>query len=75
MSLGTLFTTEQIRGLPCKALVNHFKLDVTVADKSDKRYVDNFPLGKIPAFIGTKGFKLTEAIAIVIYRKYSIFWP
>ena len=74
MSLGTLFITEQVRGLPCKALVNHFNLDVTIAEKSDKRFVDNFPLGQIPAFIGTKGFKLTEAIAIVIYCKYSIFW-
>lgn len=70
MSTGTLFVTEQIRSLPPKALVKHFNLDVKLTDK-DESYQKNFPLAKIPAFVGPKGFKLHEVIAICIYCMYS----
>lgn len=66
MSLGTLFSTEQIRSLPPKALIKHFNLDVKL-EKEDESYKKHFPLGKIPGFIGPKGFKLHEVIAISIY--------
>ncbi|RCK57697.1 Elongation factor 1-gamma 1 [Candida viswanathii] len=66
MSQGTLYATQQIRSLAPKAIVKHFNLDVKVTDK-DAVYDKNFPLNKIPAFIGPKGFKLTEVIAISIY--------
>lgn len=70
MSQGTLYTTSQVRGVSPKALIKHFKLDIAVEDKEAAAYKANFPLNKIPAFIGPKGFKLTEAIAINVYRMY-----
>ncbi|EGW31703.1 elongation factor 1-gamma 1 [Spathaspora passalidarum NRRL Y-27907] len=66
MSQGTLYATEQIRSLAPKAIVQHFKLDVKITDKDDT-YHKYFPLNKIPAFIGPKGFKLHEIIAISLY--------
>ncbi|EER33444.1 elongation factor 1-gamma 1 [Candida tropicalis MYA-3404] len=69
MSQGTLFATQQIRSLAPKALIKHFNLDVKVSDK-DAVYEKNFPLNKIPAFVGPKGFKLTEVIAISLYCMY-----
>ncbi|CAK9439142.1 uncharacterized protein LODBEIA_P33660 [Lodderomyces beijingensis] len=66
MSLGTLYVTEQIRSLTPKAIVEYFKLDVKLSDK-DSAYEKSFPLNKIPAFIGPKGFRLTEVIAISVY--------
>lgn len=66
MSQGTLYTTEQARGILPKALIKHFNLDIKISDK-DSVFNKHFPLSKIPAFIGPKGFKLTEVIAISIY--------
>ncbi|CCG25611.1 Cam1 translation elongation factor eEF1 gamma [Candida orthopsilosis Co 90-125] len=66
MSLGTLYATQQIRSLPAKALAKYFNLDIKISDK-DAAYEKNFPLNKIPAFIGPKGFTLTEVIAICLY--------
>ncbi|CUM64999.1 uncharacterized protein PRCAT00002617001 [Priceomyces carsonii] len=74
MSLGTLYVAEQARGFVPKALVKHFNLDVKIAGKDDENYKKNFPLNKIPAFIGPKGFKLTEVIAVSIYCKYRNFY-
>lgn len=73
MSQGTLFVTEQARGIAPKAIVKHFNLDVKISDKEDAAYKKAFPLNKIPAFVGPKGFKLTEAIAISIYCMYQLF--
>lgn len=69
MSLGTLYATQQIRSLPAKALAKYFNLDIKISDK-DAAYEKNFPLNKIPAFIGPKGFTLTEVIAICLYCMY-----
>lgn len=66
MSQGTLYATVQARGILPKALIKHFGLDVKVSDK-DAVYNKHFPLNKIPAFVGPKGFKLTEVIAISLY--------
>ena len=70
MSQGTLYVTQQIRSLPPKALVKHFKLDIKLSDK-DEAFNKAFPLNKIPAFIGPKGFKLTEVIAVCLYCMYN----
>ncbi|KSA00133.1 uncharacterized protein AC631_04092 [Debaryomyces fabryi] len=70
MSLGTLFGAQQIRTVPAKALIKHFNLDVKVVETLDKAYEKNFPLAKIPCFVGPKGFKLQEVIAISIYCMY-----
>lgn len=70
MSLGTLFGDQQIRTVPPKALIKHFNLDVKIVGSDDAAYQKAFPLKKIPAFVGPKGFKLHEVIAISIYRMY-----
>ncbi|KAI5961016.1 TEF4 [Candida pseudojiufengensis] len=66
MSLGTLYVTQQTRSWVPKGIVKQFNLDVKLSDK-DETYHNSFPLNKIPAFIGPKGFKLTEVIAISLY--------
>lgn len=71
MSLGTLYTNSKIRGLPAKAIIVHYGLDVKVVETEDAKHKKVFPLQKYPAFIGPKGFKLTESIAITIYCMYS----
>lgn len=70
MSQGTLFADAKARVFSAEALIKHFKLDVDVSDRSAKAYKDNFPLNKVPTFLGPKGFKLSEAIAVNIYRMY-----
>lgn len=67
MSQGTLFVTPQIRCLPLKALVKHFNLDIVLSNKEDPVYQKYFPLNKVPAYVGPKGFKLHEVIAIALY--------
>lgn len=68
MSQGTLYANFRIRTVLPAALVEHFKLDVNVVEPP-ANYAEKFPLGKVPAFQGEKGFKLTETIAITLYRK------
>lgn len=72
MSLGTLFVTQHARSIAPRALAKHLNLDVKVSDWEDPAYKANFPLGKVPAFLGPKGFKLHEVIAVALYCKYNI---
>lgn len=76
MSQGTLYTGSFARGFLAKGLVQHLGLDVAVVDKStDAAFASKFPLGKIPAFVGPKGFKLTESIAVYSYRMFIYVCP
>lgn len=69
MSLGTLYDIEgKTRTIVPLALIKHFNLDISVA-AMDAAAKEKFPLGRVPAFEGANGFKLTEAIAINIYCK------
>lgn len=70
MSQGTLYNNGLARGFLPIALVKYLGLDVEVADvETDKEnFLKQFPLGKIPAFVGPEGFKLTEVMAISYYR-------
>lgn len=71
MSQGTLYASEKIRGLIAKALVKHFGLHVKVVNADESaEFKKIFPLKKVPAFVGPKGVKLTEVIAISIYCMY-----
>lgn len=72
MSQGTLFTTQLVRGLTPRALIKYFKLDVEIKDNEAAEFKDNFPLKKVPAFIGPKGLKLHETIAITYYCTYPL---
>ncbi|CCK67906.1 translation elongation factor EF1B gamma KNAG_0A02170 [Huiozyma naganishii CBS 8797] len=69
MSSGTLYASFRIRSVVPRALVNHFKLDVTIVDptKSGEQFAKDFPLKKVPAFVGAKGYKLTELMAVNYY--------
>lgn len=74
MSQGTLYANERVRALIPVALIKHFKLDVKIVDPAScKTYSKLFPLGKVPAFVGPKGVKLTEVIAISVYCMYIFF--
>lgn len=48
-------------------------LDVEVLDVKphDEKLVEEFPLGRVPGFIGADGYKLHECTAIAIYCKYT----
>lgn len=70
MSLGTLIGTTETRAILPVGLVKALKLDVKVESKGGADHLHNFPLQKVPCFIGNDGFKIHEAIAIIYYRKY-----
>ena len=73
MSLGTLYVNHGIRTVAVAALVRHFKLDVKIVDPATcSEFPKMFPLAKFPAFIGPKGVKLTEVIAIAVYCMYYL---
>ncbi|KAG7701931.1 hypothetical protein KL929_000734 [Ogataea haglerorum] len=70
MSLGTLYAGEATRVLAAKGVVKALDLDVKFGEKTDEAFQKNFPLGKVPAFIGPRGYKLNEAIAVLYYCEY-----
>lgn len=68
MSQGTLYVMDQSpRSFVLEDIVKHYKLDVKITTEKDAAYNAKFPLGKTPAFIGSKGYALTETIAIASY--------
>ena len=68
MSQGTLYTFPTPRSTILEALIKTYKIDVTVkAGAESEEFATYFPLKKAPAFVGPKGFKLTECIAIAYY--------
>lgn len=71
MSLGTLFGNGQTRAILPEGIVRAFNLDVKVLPGGSPEHVANFPLKKVPAFVGPHGFKIHEAIAVIYYRKYG----
>ncbi|CAI4044741.1 hypothetical protein SKDZ_11G1290 [Saccharomyces kudriavzevii ZP591] len=68
MSQGTLYINKSPRNFTAEALISHFKLDVKIADlEQSSEFASLFPLKQAPAFLGPKGLKLTEALAIQFY--------
>lgn len=71
MSQGTVYCFPgSPRSIFVDVLVKYFNLDINSVDVGsveDATYIKNFPLKKTPAFIGEKGFKLHEVIAISYY--------
>lgn len=75
MSQGTLYANERVRAIIPAALIKHFNLDVKIVDPAScSNYSKFFPLGKVPAFVGPKGVKLTEVIAISVYCMYTLLF-
>lgn len=74
MSQGLLYgdlkyEDRRIRTIIAGAIIKHFGLDVKIVnpDEDQDRFRNFFPTGKLPAFIGPGGYKLTEVIAVCIY--------
>ncbi|CAK9441776.1 uncharacterized protein LODBEIA_P56440 [Lodderomyces beijingensis] len=68
MSQGTLYLLPQSpRSFILQDLITYYKLDVKITTEKDDRFHHYFPLGKTPAFVGLKGYALTETIAIARY--------
>ena len=69
MSQGTLYANFRIRTWVPRGLVETLKLDIKVVtpDSAAEEFARDFPLKKVPAFVGPKGYKLTEAMAINYY--------
>lgn len=69
MSQGTLYANFRIRTWVPRGLVRALKLDVNVVtpDSAAEQFARDFPLKKVPAFVGPRGYKLTEAMAINYY--------
>ncbi|KAL4944985.1 hypothetical protein BDV06DRAFT_219792 [Aspergillus oleicola] len=73
MSFGVLYTRPfNPRSLAILAVAKVSNLDlevktITSSKDASSEYLELNPLGKIPTFVGTDGFFLTESIAIAIY--------
>ncbi|AET38268.1 translation elongation factor EF1B gamma Ecym_2548 [Eremothecium cymbalariae DBVPG len=70
MSQGTLISNNRIRCWVPRALVEYLNLDVKVlvAEENQDIWASNFPLKKVPCFLGPGGeFKLSEVIAVMVY--------
>jgi elongation factor 1-gamma len=69
MSFGKLYgSTGHGRSIPAVVAAKANGLDLEIVETTGgKTPTDINPLGKIPAFVGANGFKLTEAVAIAIY--------
>lgn len=65
--MSVLYAEEQIRTYLPKAIIKHYNLDVKVSAR-DAAYEKYFPTGKVPALVGPKGLKLTETLAVSLYR-------
>lgn len=75
MSQGTLYINRSPRNYASEALISYFKLDVKIADlKQSSEFASLFPLKQAPAFLGPKGLKLTEALAIQFYCMFHILF-
>ncbi|GMG56528.1 unnamed protein product [Ambrosiozyma monospora] len=66
MSQGTLYAGDQTRCIFPRGLVKVLNLDIKV-EATAENYEEIFPLKKYPAFVGPKGFKIHEVIAVVQY--------
>lgn len=75
MSQGKVYADNRIRSVAVAAIVKHFNLDVEVVTPADDKanFDKYFPTGKVPAFVGPKGLKLNEAIAVSIYCMFFLF--
>lgn len=67
MSQGTLFGSTETRSILPVGLVKAFKLDIALEKREAPAQKAAFPNTKVPAFIGPKGFKLQESIAVLFY--------
>lgn len=69
MTLGTLYVNAQFpRNSHVLKLVRYLGLDIDIVDVREiNNYAEIYALHKVPYFLGTDGFKLPEAYAVVCY--------
>jgi elongation factor 1-gamma len=75
MAFGTLYTAEgnpRSTAIKAVAKANNIDLEIVNEDYAAKSagLLKANPLGKVPTFVGTDGFTLTESIAIAIYSTF-----
>ncbi|KAG5360290.1 Elongation factor 1-gamma 2 [Yarrowia sp. B02] len=63
MSIAKIYDLQTPRYTPIKALIKHFKLDVSVVPK-DAEFEKLFPLNKVPALLTADGTPIHEFIAV-----------
>ncbi|QLQ81885.1 hypothetical protein HG537_0G01390 [Torulaspora globosa] len=68
---SVLYSNFRIRSWVPRALVKYLGLNVEIVDpyseEAAEEFAKQFPLKKLPAFLGPRGFKLTEQMAINHY--------
>ncbi|QLG71788.1 hypothetical protein HG535_0C01370 [Zygotorulaspora mrakii] len=69
MCQDTLYANFRVRSWVPRCLVRTLNLDVQVVEPESaaKQFSKDFPLKKVPAFIDSRGYKLTEQLAIANY--------
>ncbi|KAM3162867.1 Elongation factor 1-gamma 1 [Lachancea thermotolerans] len=69
MSLGTLYGNFRIRTWVPQAIIKKFGLDIKIIapEDNEQQFAKDFPLKKVPGFLGPEGFKLTETMAVMYY--------
>ncbi|KAG7194160.1 uncharacterized protein KQ657_004868 [Scheffersomyces spartinae] len=66
--LNTLYVLpESPRNKFLMIFVDYFKLDINVTNELSKTFAVDFPLKKRPALVTSKGEKICESVAILIY--------
>jgi hypothetical protein len=77
-SIGKVYGPPQgakVLRIVAAAKVNGLDVDVQptlpVEDSHKQWFIEKFPLGQVPAFEGSDGFKLTESLAILRYGTYD----
>ncbi|ODV61389.1 glutathione S-transferase [Ascoidea rubescens DSM 1968] len=66
--VGTLYSPAASPRCPIlNYIIEYYNLPVRIGEK-DELFTKNFPLGKVPAYLGTDGnYKLHETLAILLY--------
>lgn len=74
MAIGTLYGNAHTRTIvPC-GLVKAFGLDIDIVESKTEAHLKAFPRGLAPAFIGEKGFKISESLAVNYYRMSTFYF-
>ena len=68
---GTLYVSDVTRVKVPSGLVKYYNLDIKIS-QADAAFKKNFPQAQYPSYLGEKGFKLTETIAVSVYCMYSL---
>lgn len=70
---------DNARSTALLAIAKEYNLDIELVETRPPNITADYlklnPLGRVPTFVGSNGFVLTESIAIAIYRMSYLFFP